>query len=423
VSLLSELPFGNPLATKQQMSTYAEIIKSRTVITEVIKLTRQGRQTPLSYDALLNQIVISPVRDTEILKLQVKAASPTEAQLIANTVVTVFLQRLSELVHSEQTVIRKFIAGRLGKAKLELEQAEKALETYKSRQKIVAPDEETKSVVIQMADLNKLAAENQIDLATNQARVDHVNRQLANEKPGFVAENLLIQQCKSKLVDLEVELVGLLQKYTENHPQVLAVRATITEVKRKLNAEINQVVSVEAPSLNPIHQSLLQDKLKTEAELAAAAAQKAALDAIIIREEAVLVKLPAKEEGLARVMRNSMLAQEIYIMLAKRYEEARINEAMQPTDVQVIDRAVDPDRPIAPNCKSNIIIAAFLGLFVGIGLALLWEYLHKTIIDSEDVERYLGLSVLGNIPVFNAKSIQSSYKTGFWERWVLNRKA
>jgi succinoglycan biosynthesis transport protein ExoP len=424
-SLLAELPIGNPLATKQQMSTYAEIMKSRTVITEVIKLTRHERSKPLRYEAVLRRMAISPVRDTEILKLQVQAASPTEAQLIANTVVTVFLRRLSELAHAEQTAIREFIAGRLAEAKFELTQAERTLESYKSRQKIVAPDEETKAMVAQMAELNKLSAANQINLSTSQARLNYTEQQLAKEKPGFMAENMLIQQCKSKLVDLEAERVGLLQKYTENHPQVLAVQATINEVQRKLNEQIDQVVKAEALSLNPIHQGLLQDKLKAEVEQAVAVAQKAVLDAIAAREEVNLIKLPAREEGLARVMRDALLAQEIYVMLAKRHEEARISEVMQPSDVQVIDPAVvpDPGRPVAPNIKSNVIIAAFLGLLVGIGLALLLEFLHKTIIDADDVRHDLDLPVLGNIPVFKAKSIQNTYKINFWERWVLKRKA
>jgi succinoglycan biosynthesis transport protein ExoP len=424
-SLLSELPVGNPLASKQLMSTYVEIIKSRLVIKEVIKLLERAGVKALNYQTVFKRIIISPVRDTEILKIQARAGSPLEARLLANTVVTVFLQCLSELMQSQQTVIRKFIAGRLVESRLELAQAELALQNYKSRQKIVAPAEETKALVAQMAEFHKLAAENRIVLATGAARVGLANQQLANEKPGFMAENSLIAQCKGKLVDLEAELVGLIQKYTENHPRVMALRATINEVKRKLNEEINRVVNREAVSLNPVHQSILQDKLKAEAELAAALAQKSVLDAIMARNEAVLLQLPAKEAGLARLMRDSLLAQEIYIMLAKRYEEARISEAMQPTDVQVLDRAVapDPTQPIAPNRKTNIGVGVFLGLLLGMGLAIVLEFFNKTIIGAEDVERYLDLPVLGNIPVFNAKLRQSSHTTHFWERWTFKRKA
>ncbi|MCP6658170.1 hypothetical protein NL521_30000, partial [Klebsiella pneumoniae] len=66
-------------------------------------------------------------------------------------------------------------------------------------------------------------------------------------------------------------------------------------------------------------------------------------------------------------------------MLAKRYEEARISEVMEPTDVQIIDEAIFPDEPIKPKKLLNTVIAAILGIFVGVGLAFLSEYMNKTI--------------------------------------------
>jgi succinoglycan biosynthesis transport protein ExoP len=414
-SLLSELPMGNPLSTKQQMSTYAEIIKSRTVITRVIRLTRRRREKPLSYQAMLGRIVLNPVRDTEILKLQVRGSYPQETQIVANTIVEVFLERLFSLARSEQTVIREFIAERLKAAKKELAQAEKTLENYKNRHKIVIPAEETKNLVTRLADLHKLVAENQIELATAQARLEYTKQQLADEKRDFIAENPLIEQLRLKLMELEVELASLAQKYTDNHPQTRAVRAAIAETKQKLSQEVARVINAEAASENPIHQGLWQNKLQTEAELSALIAQKHALDAIVARGEKVLTKLPATEQGLMRIMRNVLLAQEIYVMLAKRYEEARISEAMQPTGVQVIDRAEIPERPIGPKRKFNITVAAFLGLLSGIGLALILEYLYKVIVNEEDVARYLDLPVLGNIPDFKV----DARSKGFWKRMTI----
>ena len=140
-----------------------------------------------------------------------------------------------------------------------------------------------------------------------------------------------------------------------------------------MNLEIARVINADASSVNPVHQNLVQGKIQAEAEIAAAQAQKNALERIIGLEEHNLNKLPAKEQGLVRVMRDANVAQEIYIMLAKRYEEARISEVMQPTDIQVIDVAVapDPDKPIKPNKKVNILIAGLLGLCVGTGLAFI----------------------------------------------------
>ena len=114
--------------------------------------------------------------------------------------------------------------------------------------------------------------------------------------------------------------------------------------------------------------------------------------------EAELAKLPTKEQGMGRVLRDALVAQEIYSMLAKRYEEARISEVMQPTDAQVVNPAVEPDQRIRPRRALNVAIAAILGLFCGLGVAFFLEYMNRTIRTADDVKEYLGLPVLGAIP-------------------------
>jgi polysaccharide biosynthesis transport protein len=230
-----------------------------------------------------------------------------------------------------------------------------------------------------------------------------VDRQLGTQKPGFVADSPFIQQYKGKLAALEVDLIGLLEKYTDKHPHVIATKAAIEETKAKLNLEINRIVNAEAPSANPLHQGLVQNKLQSEAAIAIAVAKKNVIEQMMAESEASLLKLPEKEQGLARVMRDKSVALEIYVMLAKRHEEARISEAMQPTDVQIIDVAIAPEKPIKPKKLLNVIIAAILGLFVGTAWAFFLEYMNESIRNAEDVQAYLGLPVLGSIPDFDKK--------------------
>lgn len=400
-SLLSDLPVGNGNA-KQLMSTYAEILKSRTVVESVINQTQADKEEPPTYEDMLKIITTLPVKDTEILNVKVTAKSPEEAELVANTLVNTFIDRMTYLSRSEQSTVREFIGERLQDSKQELEQAETALEAYKRDQKIVAPADETKAMVEKLAQIDQAAAENTVNLAAAQATLASSARQIDQEKPGFVADSPLIQQYKSKLAELEVELVSLSQNYTDKHPKIQATRAAVAETQSKLNAEIGRILTADAASVNPIHQGLVQTKIQSEAQIAVAAAKDQAIKQILGQSEQQLMQLPAKEQGLAKVMRDASVAQEIYIMLAKRHEEARISEVMQPTDVQVIDTAIAAKDPIKPRKALNVAIAAILGLFLGVGLAFLLEFMYKTINTPEDVEQYLGLPVIGKIPDFDA---------------------
>lgn len=76
-----------------------------------------------------------------------------------------------------------------------------------------------------------------------------------------------------------------------------------------------------------------------------------------------------------------------------------VKDIMMVENIQIIDEAQVPKKPISPRPKLNMAIAGILGLMVGIFLSFLLEYLDNTIKTPDDVEKYLGLSVIGTIPM------------------------
>ena len=410
-SLLGDITGGSPMATKQLMSTYAEILKSRMVVEQTIEANKIGLDPAdpdkklAKYDDFVKRITTQPVRDTEILRVKVTAPSAADAQVWTNSLVDHFLGRVTTLAREEQSVVREFVGERLKEARRELERAEGALAEYKVTQKIAAPADETKAIVDRLSSANQLAAQSEVAMAAAQGKLASARRQLGGQSPGFLADGPLIQQYKAKLAELELELAKLRQLYTDKHPRVLTVQASIAETKLRLGNEVSRIVNAESPAANPVHVGLLQARIQAEAELAAAAAQRQALQKVMADGEAELAKLPSKEQGMARVMRDAMVAQEIYSMLAKRFEEARISEVMQPTDAQVVNPAVEPDKPIRPRKALNVAIAALLGLFCGVGAAFALEFMNRTIRTADDVKEYLDLAVLGAIPHFDSEMV------------------
>lgn len=77
------------------------------------------------------------------------------------------------------------------------------------------------------------------------------------------------------------------------------------------------------------------------------------------------------------------------------------NEAKRITkanDVQVIDKAILPKNPIKPNKVMNVLIAFVLGTMIGLFVVFLIEYLDNKMKTPQDIEKHLGLSVIGVIP-------------------------
>lgn len=75
-----------------------------------------------------------------------------------------------------------------------------------------------------------------------------------------------------------------------------------------------------------------------------------------------------------------------------------VKNIMMVENIQVIDEARVPEIPVKPRPKMNMAIAGVLGLMISVFLVFLLEYLDNTIKTPEDIERYLGLPVIGTIP-------------------------
>lgn len=77
-------------------------------------------------------------------------------------------------------------------------------------------------------------------------------------------------------------------------------------------------------------------------------------------------------------------------------------ELIEVDNVQIIDRAEVPMNPIKPNKKTNIAIGFMLGLMISVGLVFILEYFDNTLETPDDIEKYLGLAVIGTIPKFES---------------------
>ncbi len=78
--------------------------------------------------------------------------------------------------------------------------------------------------------------------------------------------------------------------------------------------------------------------------------------------------------------------------------QKEINKMMEIENVSTIDVAKVPDSPIKPNKMMNIAIAGVLGMMISVGLVFVLEFLDRTYKTPTDVERHLGLPIIGAIP-------------------------
>jgi capsular exopolysaccharide synthesis family protein len=87
-----------------------------------------------------------------------------------------------------------------------------------------------------------------------------------------------------------------------------------------------------------------------------------------------------------------------------------------------VDKAETPQRPSAPRKLLSIFLAGMLGLFGGVGLAFLLEYMDQTLKSPEAAERYLRLPSLGVIPDFSKNGSAAYHANGYISRGGARRQ-
>ena len=396
-SLLDSATGGSNL---RQMNTYAEILKSRSVVIPVIEATepqnKEGKYP--AYEGYVNgRITTSPFKDTDILSVKLKANEPGKAQKANQLLLKTFLLRMTEMSRVSQTATKNFLQTRADAAKNDLDKAETALQNYKIENKIISPSDNTKLFLDRITLAEKEAAANRINMGVAQAKLNATNSILGGSA-SYTAENQMVQAYKAQLAKLEAERISYLDKYTEKHPRMIELNDQIAELKAKIREEVRKVANLQEPSSNAVHQRLVAEKFQSEGELIVAQQKAALLQQVIDENNRDLELLPAVEKGYIKVARDAQVAGELYIMLARRLEESKVAEVMVPSDVQIVDTPTYPERPVAPRKGLTLLLAALLGLVVGSGLVIANELMNRTIRTEEDVKNYLGIPVLGSIP-------------------------
>lgn len=404
-----------------EINNQVEILKSRTLAEEIVdRLKKEPARAQFSLLkvaedraseddvvlALRKNLTIVPLRDTDIIEIRYRASSPWEAAYIANAYAEQYYQRDLEVSRGEITEVRQFLKEQLKNIQDALQHSEEDLRQFKEKEKVVALSEETEALVKQLAEFEGLYNEAETSRDATQKRLDYMKKELTKTKSTMVEDvtqvsSPLIQGLRDEIANLEAIRAGFIAKgYTEDFDKMVEIQSQIEKTKAKMKEEATKLVSKDLAPENPLSysQSLVDRILSLQVEVSSLNAKAQALGNVVQVYEKKLQDLPEKSLQLARLERAAKVNENIYLMMREKFEEARITEAGQIGMVRVIDKAKEPQRPIRPKKKLNLLLGAIIGLGLGIGVTLLMDYMDDSLKSIEDVERHTDLRVLGSIP-------------------------
>jgi succinoglycan biosynthesis transport protein ExoP len=390
-------------AVNVMLQNYIYMLKSRSILAKSLDAMGWDEITNEDIRAIELALTVQQVSGTEILEIRFQSEDREFATEFVNTLSEVFVDSIRDENRSDLRTAGEYLLEQIEIAAAQLREAEEDLRVFRETERVIQPMQDSSIMVQQYMQWDNQLMQTTIAKIEVEQRLKQIEDKLAAQDEIIIASttiqnNPLVQAYQQRLADLEISLSGALQLYTDRHPEVLALQAEIEETKAKLANEVERVTSTETMSVNPVHRELFNQMIAAQVELVALNAREQAVYQLRDQLEQEYAHIPQRELELMRLMRTVSVHEDIYVMLMTRYEEIRINEQMHSGNLQVVDYATIPEKPIKPRTMLNMAIGGVLGMFLGIGLAFLLEFLDNTIKTKEDVEKVLALPVIGQIP-------------------------
>lgn len=354
---------------------------------ETAKLAVLDREEAV--DNLLANLRATPREKTDVVDVEYTSGAPVLSQRVVNATVETF-QEMNARTAQQQAVRRlRFAQEQLAETDSILAQAQTALTAFRERRQVFGSQQQAAAEQEGLRGVEVRRAELEGELRIHRALLQRL-RQTAPGRSDqglrammsvpSIASNPVIAQLYAQLVRYETSLDSLTAGEwgsAQSDPQVLRLTSLVASTRAgMLDAVVGHVSGLEA--------------------------RITSLDEVRSRASAQLQSLPAAEAEEARLVQRTETVRQVAQQLREEYQRARIAEAMEGGQVQIVDLAAVPRRPVGTGRGMKLGLGLALGLLLGSGGAFLKEHLNATI-RPDEIEGLLGIPSLILVPALRRK--------------------
>jgi len=375
--------------------TQYEIIKSRAVVVRAVaalNLKTAGAGTGALADpsgALSGSLSVEPMRNTRLVLIKVAGPDPARAAAEANAIANAYAKYNVELKLKGARDALTWLTEEAGRLRAKVDDSSQALQNYRVKSGILGMQEQRQISAQKIIEANKGYLEAQAQRMALEAKFGELT-QAAKDPAGAgtmfsEADNPLVGKLKGEIGALETEKSKLLKVYKEMHPEIVKVDAQIQHLRGRLEAEF-------LGTMRSVQTQAKIARTREESQLNAVNQQR--------REGQ---ELNEKESQYQNLQQEVVANQQLYDSVVKRLKETGVAGGLENSNVRIIEDATPPRAPILPRKAWSLGMSLVAGLILACAVAFGLEYLDTTVKTPDDVERYLGLSVIGVVPAFGAR--------------------
>ena len=396
-----------------ELSIMNRILLSRENLLSVIRETDMDLSvhTPLEREQLvisLGKAIYVKSKNTrgnsKIYEIGYTSVSAERGYQVVSNLLNTMIEDTLNSTRTDTDAAQKFIDEQIAGYEKRLSISEQKLAEFKKANLGYMPDEKG-NYYTRLQGAKDKVEKTRSDLNLAIQRLVELKKQLRGESS--LLDNASYQPAFIKKLQLyENQLAELLNQYTENYPDVLALKTKIEKLKANQNSGqyVSQSEDETPTEFNPVYQEIKVQSSKAGVEIQILKAQLAEEQKQVRKLKGSIDIIPEVEARLVKLNRDYEITKKRYLGLVDRREAASlaqdVGQSTSDVTFRVIEPPIVPTRPSDP--KRSLLLLAVLILAIAAGLG--WSYmrfmLQPTFFGLHQLSEKTGVPVLGAISLY-----------------------
>jgi capsular exopolysaccharide synthesis family protein len=397
--------FNSPILTA------CEILKSTSILEEAINELKDKLppdKVP-NLGALKTRVKVDPVRDTDILAITYQDTDAQVAIEVVQAILDSFLKLQTQQTTYSAMQSKSFLQSQIAEANKDLKKMDEQIRQFEIKNQVVDLQGEVEDLLKQRGSAEQALREAQARSQEAREKVSFLESRLGVSADDALAVNAMandpvVAQARKQLADLQFQYSEMSSNYRPEHPAMKRMKSLIARLE-KASAERLGVMLREsginkggtaAPALTGMREDMMKQMASARSDELAQQSRISSLKTEVVRLDAEVSKLPAKQLELADMLRAQKVIFERISTLEANLGSAKLIEAVNAhtPNFQVIDRPQVVNVTVASR-RPKLLVGFGLGLLLGAALFFLMDRLDPRLRRISAVLETLPLPVVG----------------------------
>jgi polysaccharide chain length determinant protein (PEP-CTERM system associated) len=380
-------------------------------------------------ESLTNKLSIKAVGRDNFYQLSYLDSNPEKARRVIQSLVSIFVESSLGASRKDTNSAKLFLDEQIKAYRAKLEEAETRLKEFRLRN-IELQTSSGKDSANRLTELSGLLEQAKLELREAETARDTARAQLAGKSVAAASGSasasvdsaalaLATPEIDARLEAQRRHLDELLQRFTDQHPEVLSTRRLLKDLEEQTRREVDDLrrsaaasgSAIVATGSNASPAALELSKLlaSSEVQVATLRARVAEFTAryAVAREQ--MKTAPALEAEAAQLNRDYDIHKKNYEGLVARRESATMSGQLEDAGVaefRLIDPPRVPPKPAAPNRLLLLPVVLVAGLVLGVVISLAMSQLRPVFYQGGELRNKLGLPLLGVVTLVMTETQQ-----------------